>query len=175
MAQPLTPKMQRFVDAYLETWNGTRAAEAAGFKWPTKAAWRLLKLPHIREALSAKLDESAMPANEVLSRLAQQARASMGDFYIVEDGFDPKTGEMVKRIGINWDLIKEKGYLVKRISYSKRGDPIIELHDPQNALVQLGRAHGLFKDLTELTGRDGGPLTWKEFVEKDDQPEASDL
>lgn len=34
----------------------------------------------------------------------------------------------------------------------------VKLHSPPDALVQLGRHLGLFKDRTELTGKDGSPI-----------------
>jgi hypothetical protein len=159
-------KMRKFCEAYLETWVGKTAAERAGYSNPRRAAWNLMQRPRVKEYLKARLQQLGMPADEVITRLSQQARANVGDFYIIKDEVDPDTGEQTRRIGVDWDLIKERGYLVKRISYSKRGDPIIELHDPQAALVQVGKAHGLFKDINEISGRNGAPLTWSDFIKQ---------
>jgi phage terminase small subunit len=184
----ITPKIKRYIEAYLETWNGTTAATIAGYRWPTKAAWRLMKIPQVQEAISNRLNEAGMPANEVVTRISQDAKVNMGDFLlfkrvIVLDEneqpiIDPLTSEPLTRLvndGINWEMVRSHGYLIKELSYDRRGSPIIKLVDTQKAKDQLGRIHGMFRDNIELTGKDGGPLTWKEFVEKDDQPEASDL
>ena len=103
-------------------------------------AYNNLRKPKIREAIEARLETEAMAANEVLWRLAEQARGSVADFIeITEDGWT-----------INLEKAKEAGklHLIKKLKVS--GDvPEIELHDQQAALTLLGKHFGLFKETVD--------------------------
>jgi len=102
-----------------------------------------LSKPVIAEAISNRLKAKAMTADEVLMRLAEQARANLADF--------------VQDYGaIDWEAVKAKGCLVKKISHTAGKQSSIELYDAQSALEKIGRAHGLFRQV--VTGPDGGPL-----------------
>ena len=73
----LTAKQRRFIDEYfLCNMNATRAAIAAGYSKQTayKIGSENLKKPQIVTEIERRLKESAMGADEVLSRLAEQAR-----------------------------------------------------------------------------------------------------
>lgn len=167
----LSPKLQRFIDAYLETWNATEAARIAQYTWPEKQGSRLLKRPYVKDAIRKRLDEAAMPANEVLTRITQHSRVSMGDFLLYKeislldkDGneiIDQETGKPKTKLvedGINWEMVRSHGHLIKEISWNKAGKPVIKLVDNQTALQLMGKHHHLFNDRTELTGADGGPI-----------------
>lgn len=131
----LTGKRRVFVEQYLECWNATEAARRAGYKHPGQQGHRLLKNVQIQAVIDQRLDEMAIPANEVLARLGQQARASIGAF--------------IKTNGqINWQAVKEQGHLVKRIT-KRAGSITIELYDAQTALMHLDKHHG---------GKDGASL-----------------
>lgn len=85
----LTPRERLFVAHYTggrAAWNGTKAAKAAGYsgKRPDQQAYELLRKPEIQAAIKTAMD-AIMPAGEVLSLLAQQARGSMGDFLRVDE------------------------------------------------------------------------------------------
>jgi len=86
------------------------------------------------------MKELAMDADEVLLRLGQQARASIADF------IEP-IGE--HQFFLNMDKVKEKGHLIKKIRYTASG-PEIELHDPQAALVHIGKHFALFTDRVKV-------------------------
>jgi hypothetical protein len=142
-------RWQRFVDVFLIGWNATQAAELAGFKHPRQAGSRLLSYVDIRAALKARMEEYTMQANEVLYRLAQQARANIADFVTLERrpildnennivGYDDV-------ISLNWDTIHERGYLVKSITSTQYG-PKLELHDSQTALITIGKHLQLFRE-----------------------------
>jgi phage terminase small subunit len=161
----LTPKQRAFIAEYLKDFNGTQAAIRAGYSERTarQIANKLLTLVDISEAIDAEIAERSMSADEVLKRLAEHARADMGDFLDI--------GSMAFQVDL--EKAKEKGitHLIKKVkmrtttTLSKEGvetethDIELELHDPQAALVQLGRHHKLFTDKTELTGKDGDPMT----------------
>lgn len=149
----LSPKQLAFVDAYLELgYNAGRAALAAGYtgKQPYSAGHQLLRNTEIQKRIAAHLAESAMRADEVLARLADQARSTMANFIKVNAAG-----------GVSLDLAAAekagKLHLIKKIKIGLEGTSI-ELYDAQAALVQLGRGHGLFVDREELTGKDGAPL-----------------
>src|SRR5574338_427563 len=141
----LTTKQQAFVEAYLANgFNATKAAIEAGYSEKTArfiAAENLSK-PNIRHYVDQRLKQYAMGANEVLARLSDHARGDLGEF-----------------LGLDEQDIREhpKSWLIKRYkkTVTRRGrsdNPIetevveIELHDPQAALVHLGRYHKLFVD-----------------------------
>jgi phage terminase small subunit len=159
----LRSKQLAFIDAYLSHWNATKAAIDAGYS--ERSAYSIgsenLRKPEIQAAIAARLDALKMSADEVLTRLTQQARGSMapfirrdadGDLY----GFDLSDTQPL--------------HLLKKASVTRRRqkddhDEIvtvetvtIELYDAQAALQLLGRHHKLFVDRTELTGKDGNPI-----------------
>lgn len=150
-------KMQAFVEAYLELWNATEAAKRAQYKCPAEMGSRLLKRVDVQTAIKARLDELSMPANEVLARITQQAKVSIALFLKQVDYTDPKTGLPATRIELNWENVQNYGYLIKSLSWSKNGDPIVTLVDSQRALELLGKHHGLFVDRTDITSG-GAPI-----------------
>ena len=154
-----TSKQRLFIEAYLECWNATEAARRAGYKGNDNTlgsvGWENMQKPAIKAAISKRLSEKAMSADEVLMRLGDMARGDIAEF--------------VKDYGaINWEAVKEKGCLVKKVSHSKGRHSSIELYDAQAALEKIGRAHGLFVDRQRQEGeitlriiRDGARSTPK--------------
>lgn len=134
----LTKKQRRFIDEYFIDFNATQAAIRAGYSERTahSIGWENLRKPDISDAIEHRLKESAMLADEVLMRLAEQARASFEDF-IDEDG--------------NVDLSKArragKLHLINSVTDpSKFRGREISLHNQQRALELIGKAYGLFTD-----------------------------
>lgn len=149
MAETLNNRQRVFVEAYLKSWNATRAAIAAGYsrKSARQIGTENLSKPSIQAAIQARVREISMSADEVLIRLAQQARANFGDF------IDPDS--------LSLDLKKaaraKKLHLIKKFEVTTitRDDTQIEtvkleLYDAQAALVHLGKHHGLFKDRVQV-------------------------
>jgi len=138
----LTTKQQLFIEAYLSNgFNGVEAARAAGYRGSYAtlrviAAENLTK-PNIKARIDERLTEAAMPANEVLARLAEIARADMGDFWNV-DGGDPR---------IDFKQASERGklHLMKSARVTDKGMSF-ELHDKMGALNTLAKHYGLLKD-----------------------------
>lgn len=154
----LTAKHQVFVQEYLKDFNATQAAIRSGYS--TRGArvqgHRLLTDANVAAAVRAEIEERAMGADEVLTRLADMARGDMGDFLdisplgFVVDLSDAKQRNLTK-------LIKR---VKQRTTISTTGetetevhDIEIELYDAQAALVQLGRHHALFTDKAEILHR----------------------
>lgn len=149
---------RRFLVEYLsdEKPNATRAAERSGYSSPNKSGPRLLRSPKIREAIDEFFHAQEMSAREVISRLSDQARGSLGDFLDIDDDYEPTLNlGKAKRAG-KLHLLKK--YKQKRVTYANKDDGEtvtewieVELHDPQAALVHVGRYHGLFTDKQDIT------------------------
>jgi hypothetical protein len=120
-------KKRAWLEEYFKCWNATEAARQVGYKWPEKIGPRNKLL--LQSEIDARLDEMAIPANEVLARLGEISRADVSYFIDV-------TG------GIRWDRVHEKGYLIKSITHTKGRQAKIELHDSQSALQHLDKYHG---------------------------------
>lgn len=144
----LTNKRRVFIEEYLQCWNATEAARRAGYKHPNMAGPRLMVNDSVQEAIQERIATKAMSADEVILRLAEQARADLDDFLI------PITqGQAI----IDWAQAQGKTHLVKRYTHTKQG-VTIELYSAQRALELLGKAHRLFTEKHEFSGPDGGPI-----------------
>jgi len=93
-----------------------------------------------------------MGADEVLVRLAQQARAEYAD-YLRPDG----------TVDLEQMLADGKGHLIKGTKWDNRsGKLTVEFYDAQAALVHIGKHLGIFK---EMQGLDIGS-TMAELLER---------
>lgn len=181
----LNDKQRVFVEEYLRCWNATEAARRAEYANPNKQGPRLLVKDGICNAIKARIDEKAMSADEVLVRLAEQARADLSVFFkpveewtffplpsydiidvkeVVDDS-DPdnpikRVSYWVRHIALDMDKLIDPHYshLLKKFSDSPKSGLSVELYDAQAALVQIGKHHGIFREHLEVTGRDGRPL-----------------
>lgn len=150
----LNNKQQVFVSEYLKCWNASEAARRAGYNGQANVVGpRLLANVSIKAQIDQRLQEMKMSADEVLTRLAEQARADMADFVRFQDG--------IKTPFLDLESANNKGLLrlVKKFKYNAAGHPEIELYDAQAALVHLGRAHNLFKETTTNLNLDLSQLT----------------
>ena len=138
--------------------NATQAALRAGYSEKTARSQgqRLLTKVDISKAIQARIDEKAMKADEVLLRLADMARGDIGDFMNISPMSYSLDLEKAKKAGLTHLIKKVKDRSVMTVN--KDGEESetqyieIELHDPQAALVQLGRHHALFIDKKEISG-----------------------
>lgn len=130
----LTIRQRFFVEFYLQTFKAGESARRAGYRNYRVDGTRLMQNPKIKVLIDERMREESAAASEVLARLSQQARANIADFLI----FDSDD------ISINWDAVKEKGYLIKRIFWSSHGLPGIELYDAQEALLLLAKLRRMF-------------------------------
>jgi phage terminase small subunit len=137
----LSPKQSAFVEEYLRCWNATDAYQAVYPKSSRDAARahaaRLVANGSVAEEIQRRIDERAMSANEVLDRLAEQARAAYSA-YLTAAGVD------LQRM-----IADGKAHLIKGIKETAHGR-VIEFHDAQTALVQLGKHHKLFVDKVDV-------------------------
>jgi phage terminase small subunit len=105
----LKPKQRAFVVAYLVCLNAAEAARRAGYSEKTArsiGAENLTK-PDIAAAIKAGFETKAMPSEEVLARLAEHARGSMGDFLRVDE----------EEVTLTWSLLS--------LPTTKEGEPDI--------------------------------------------------
>lgn len=137
----LSNKQRIFVEEYLKCWNAAEAARRAGYSERTARSigQENLTKPDIIEAIRVRVAETAMSADEVLLRLADMARSSMGDFINEAGSLDLKQA-----------ALRDKLHLIKSYTITDKGGERIELHDAQTALVHLGRHHGLFVDRSKV-------------------------
>ena len=139
----LSPKQQAFVEEYLVTWNATEAARRAGYSEKTAKSigHENLTKPDIADEIRRRVADKAMTADEVLVRLAEQARNEHGR-YIRPDG----------SVDLESMLHDGKGHLIKGFKESKRGQVIVEFYDAQSALVHIGKHHKLFTEQVQHSG-----------------------
>ena len=156
----LTPKEQAFVEEFLITWSPTKAAKAAGYAHPEKC-WKISARPDVAAAIQARLEEKAITAGEVIARLCEQATVNPADFFNFDIHPD---GQMVMK-SIKWEEFYRRGHLVKNVTYNRRGEPVLEFHDAQAALIQIGKYLKLFTDQVDVTSK-GEALSWLQFVLK---------
>lgn len=146
MMAGLSPKQEAFVEHYLTSWNASDAARRARYGQPQSQGPRLLQNVEIQARIEERLAELKMGADEVLSRLREQARNE----FVSCVRIDPESG------AANLDLraLEKAGklHLIKGIKYDRRGNQVIEWADPQTALELLGRHHRLFAEGLHLTG-----------------------
>ena len=163
MPAKLTAKQTAFVEHYLTCWNATEAARRAGYSAHTanQQGPRLLVNVGIEVAIAARLSELKMSADEVLTRLSDQARANMDDFVVgdylnLERARDRGKMHLIKKLKVRTTTIsKPEGEDVET------HDVEVELYDAQAALVHLGRHHKLFTDKIET--KDGN---WEDLARK---------
>ena len=153
----LTNKQKLFIEHYLTCMNASEAARRAGYSVVSARSTgsELLTYPDIRAAIEARISEAAMVADEVLARLADQARGTLEDFITISSDGAIVDLDKARKAG--------KLHLLKKFKEDKDGNITVELHDPQAALVHLGRYHGLFLDktaLTDPTGQHPAPIIY---------------
>jgi phage terminase small subunit len=140
----LSAKQSAFVEEYLRCWNATDAYQTVYPKSSRDAARahaaRLVANGSIAAEIQRRVDERAMSANEVLDRLAEQARAGYSAYLTADGAVD------FARL-----VADGKGHLVKGIKDTAQGRNI-EFHDAQAALVQIGKHHKLFTDNVQQSG-----------------------
>lgn len=142
-----------FVLEYVKDWTGSKAAIRAGYKAKNAkiTASRLLEDSVVQEELQRIISERAMEAAEVLDRLGQIARASIGDLMRVVEV--DKDGNPLDHPYLEFDLESahrnELLYLVKSITPTRYGIKV-EMHDQLRALELIGRHLAMFTDNVNL-------------------------
>jgi phage terminase small subunit len=173
----LTRKQQRFIEEYCIDMNATRAAKAAGYN-PNTAyiiGHENLNKPNIKALIDKRFAEYSMSADEAMRRLTDWGRGSLEPF-LTENGEVIISSKQAKK---NIRLLKKVKHTT-RTTVTKAGNEYIEktieieLVDPKDAVIQLAKIRGLYKDSggggeTNVTiNWNGKPLP---APESDDEPE----
>lgn len=145
MKQELTDKQQAFINAYVQCWNATESARIAGYQGNNNTLGVVghenLSKPKVFAAIEQRMRDNAMAADEVISRLSDQARADMGDFLSVRHNYANLDLERAKELG----LLRH----IKKFKVTKTGTEV-ELYSSQVALQTLAKARGLLQDKIEI-------------------------
>lgn len=173
-----THRHTRFVEEYAVDFNGAAAAVRAGYaeSRARQTAYDLLQDEDIQAAIQKRLDELSMSAAEATKRMSDMARADIADCYRVEEETD-EDGEPTGARYVVLDLVRlieeGKSHLVHSIKPTRHGRQV-EMHDAKDALKQIMKAHGLFVQKHEHTGRGGGPIATVDLASLDEK-EADEL
>jgi phage terminase small subunit len=161
----LTAKRRLFAEEYLKDFNAMAAAERAGYsvRSARQRGYILRHLPEVEEYIQARIEERAMTADEVLIRLAEQARGEHTR-YLQADG----TFDLERLIGAG------KAHLVKGTKWDAQGNLVVEFHDAQSALQLLGKHLKLFTEQVEHSGPGGGPIKAYVAISPDDWDSGTD-
>lgn len=160
----LTIKQKLFVEHYLETKNGVRAAQLAGYKgnYATLNAVSVenLQKPLIKAAINERLKPFILSADQVLTGLSSFAEADIGQ--VLEDDGSFSLVEAKKR-GVS--------KLIKSLAFDKDTGKVtkVELYSAHEAKRDLGKYHKLFTDKTEsivLPGDDSAESLRKRYIGK---------
>lgn len=175
MISGLTPKQEAFVYAYIETGNAAeayrRAYEAERMKRATidKRAGELLRNPkvaaRVTQIRAEHRERHDVTVDRILDELACIGFANMRDYLeLTKDGaarvdLSTLTRDQAAAISeVNVEIYTEgradDAQQVKRIKF--------KLHDKRAALVDMGKHLGMFKEVHEVTGKNGGPIETKE-------------
>lgn len=147
----LKPKQIAFIEHYFRTWNGAEAARLAGYAENSarQQASDLLTNPYIQAAVTERLAELKMSADEVLVRLAEHARGSIVD--VLDDTDEINLDEARQR---------QRAHLIKKLRVTRHVDSEggvtvrkeVELYDAQAALGLIGKHLRLFVERVEHSG-----------------------
>jgi phage terminase small subunit len=152
MASELNQRQQDFVVAYLTHGNATAAAIEAGYSEKTAhvIASNLLRNIKVKSKIAEETASRAMPAEEVIWRLSEQARADIGDL-MDEDGFidlaKAKRSKMTRHIRKIRQVQTTDGEMLNNAIE-------LEIHDAQKALITLAKHYGLLIDRVQVSSGD---------------------
>lgn len=160
-AKRLTRKQFVWLTYYLGEahFNATEAARLAGYKLPRISGPENLHKPAVQEAIAKWWASKGMTTDEVVARLAEQARAEYSA-YIREDG----TVDLAKM------LANGKGHLIKGTRWDRNGNLTVEFYDAHAALVDVGKHLGIFTERVDVTSG-GKPIKGYVTISPDDWDE----
>jgi phage terminase small subunit len=157
----VTDKQRRFIEEYCADFNAAQAAIRSGYSETSarNIGCENLTKPYIRAAIRERLNELTMSSAEAAMRLTRWGRGSLRPFLrITADGeavVDLSTAEaqdqldLIRRIKQTEQTIRSKDgseYTTVRIE--------IELHDPKDAIVQMAKLHGMFRERVDDAGEE---------------------
>ena len=156
------PKQSAFCREYVLDYNGTQAAIRAGYSKRTaySQSFDLLKKPEIQkeiQSLESRIENKVLITKEkILRELSMIGFANMADHVTIDD-----TTGCVQAVGID-SLPVGASRAIKKVKERRiikstaKGDEVLEstfefeLHDKQQALVNMGKELGMFKERHEV-------------------------
>lgn len=158
----LTEKQERFCREYLVDFNGSRAAEAAGYSKKTarQQASRLLTVANVakrlRELIRKRNDRLERKPDDLIEFLWKLLQLDPRDIY-ESDGTPRPITELPEHV-----RLFIKGFTVEDLWAGEAGDREIVgqtkkylLYDKLEAVRLLGRQYGLFTEKLKLEGLEG--------------------
>jgi phage terminase small subunit len=152
----LTPKRQRFIQEYLVDLNATQAAARAGYSEKTadRQGSRLLKNAEVAEAVKlaqeSRSKATGITAERIVAELAKLGFANMEDYYYIDANGTPRLcleainrddAAAIKELMVEESQVGDEAVVVRKIR--------MKLHSKREALVDLGRHLGMFKEEAE--------------------------
>ncbi len=153
----ITPKQKAFCDEYLIDLNATQAAIRAGYK--EKAAYRTgadnLRKPQIQEYIEKRMNDriqrTEITQDRVLKELADIAFDDIKNYLSF---CTDENGEIRVKIKNSTEIDTKN---ISEVSIGKDGQFKFKLYCKDNALIQLGKHLGMFKDKVEVSGTINNP------------------
>lgn len=163
----MTVRQVYFIEWYLITMSGAKAARLAGYSEPFNvAAHTVLNSKNVRDALDRRFGERKIKPSEILERLKEIAETTIDDFIIVDPQYAEEHDGVFKLVadgrvldGVWIDIRKaiKAGRTGSIKSFKKvNGESAIELHDKTRALELLGKHYRLFADVTIQSNKEDG-------------------
>lgn len=150
MPKALSTKQRAFIEHYLNCWSETEAARRAGYADPNRNAHRLMVNNGIAEAITARLAELKMTADEVLTRLSDHARGSIASFLDTNASGDLRGFKLGSEQPVQ--IVRRATHTRRTYKDGSKDDSVtIELYDAQVALQLLGKHHGLFVEKIDIS------------------------
>jgi len=159
----LEKKIERFIEEYVQDFNGTRAALAAGMgpkdSTAATAACKLLKNPTIKtrvdEAHRARIESSRATADDILRELEYVAFSRITDVlewdadgcttFIESSDLPPAHRAAIQSIEVEHETRQQGEDVVSKVKKK------VSQHSKLRALDQLARMHGLYQDKMEVS------------------------
>jgi len=154
MAGEISRKHQQFINEYIKL-KCSNATEAYCRVYPNSSreaasvsAYEILRNPKILEEIDRRVAEETMSANEVLMRLADEARGDIGEFWSIQPDGEPVLDLLNAKVQGKLHLIKKLKVKTTTRTISdidvttKEVD--FELYDAQAAKRLIGQHHKLF-------------------------------
>jgi phage terminase small subunit len=171
VASDLTPKQEAFALAYVETGNATEAYRRAGYspnmsdKTATEAASRLLKNSNVIARVDELRQKVAERHNVTVDKIVRELAAlgfsnmldyirttSDGDAYVDLSALTREQAAAISEIVVE-EYKEGKGDDARDVKRTR-----FKLTDKRAALVDLGKHLGMFKEVKEVTGKNGAPI-----------------
>ena len=147
-------RKEMFCQTYFRTKDAEKSAVKAGYSQKERG-WALLQTPEIVSRLmelEADAEHSLVPTEaKIVRELSALAFTNLTDLADIDE-----YGRVTLKHPLHAD--PEQWKALSEFYVSPRGGIKLKMYDKRASLELLGRRLGMFKDKTEVTGPDGGPI-----------------